>query len=163
MLSPDILRDYVIRETLEYLGDLSSSAINLLLGTAAQESHLGKNMKSGRLFGLYQISPTSHRAVWDKYLIHEPEMASQVRGLAGQHSFLKDPNNELIGNMKYATAIAWAMYKRHTSDLPDADDVKGLAECWYKYYPHHGIDYSSRNFVVSYYQLVHHLPVPVAA
>lgn len=163
MLSPELLRDYVIQDTLDYLGEFSPAAVNLLLGTAAQESRLGAQMQAGQLLGLYHISPTIHRHIWDKYLIDYPETASRVRGLAGQHSFLRNPNNELIGNLKYATAIAWMCYRRREIELPDPEDSRGLAMCWYRHYPDHGEQRDPQMFIISYFQLIKHLPVPAAA
>lgn len=164
MLSPELLRDYVIAETLDYLEEGCEAAVNLLLGTAAQESRLGTEMGNGKLFGLYQISAATHRSVWDKFLIHHPETASRVRGLAGQHSFLSNPHNELVGNLKYATAIAWMVYKRRREmSLPHPEDTRALAACWHHHYPHHGHACNPQMFITRYFQLVRHLPVPVAA
>lgn len=131
----DVLRCYVIRDTLCLLEENPSRAAeNLLLGTAAQESALGMLLKERRQLGLYHITPLAHRAVWDKYLVNFPELASKVRGLASQQAFLQDPHAELLSNLKYATAIAWMIYKRADKPLPAADDIRGLAKYWYKYF-----------------------------
>lgn len=134
LLSADQLRHLIIRETLKELGDWSQDRENLLLGTAAQESGLGKNLKEGRLAGIYHISPATHRAIWDKYLIKQPELASVIRGLAGQRSFLKDPHGELISNLKYATAIAWLIYKRTDKELPQGSSLEDLARFWHRHF-----------------------------
>ena len=162
-LSADFLLEHVIRETLDYLEEPHPAIANLLLGTAAQESRLGASMGTGRRFGLYCISPHSHRAIWDKYLINHPELASRVRGLAGQHSFLRNPHNELLGNLKYATAIAWMIYRRHAQPLPDADNIGQLADYWQRLYPHSDKNCAARDFVVSFYQQIYCLPVPAVA
>jgi len=130
----DDLRHLVIRDTLKYLGDWSEAAENLLVGTAIHESGLGFCLKDNRRLGIYHISPSGHRAVWDHYLVHHPELASLVRGLAGQHAFLTDPHGELLSNLKYATAIAWCIYRKAEEPLPEADDIAGLGRFWHRHF-----------------------------
>ena len=139
----------VIRTALKQLGDWSPAAENLLLGTALQESGRNARLREGRRLGIYRISPAAHRAVWDKYLVGDPELASRVRGLAGQHGFLCDPHGELATNLKYATAIAWMIYRRHGHDLPDAEDIAGLARHWHRHF-HSRPSGSAEDFVSSY-------------
>ena len=139
----------VIRTTLKQLGDWSPAAENLLLGTALQESGRNARLREGRRLGIYRISPAAHRAVWDKYLVGDPELASRVRGLAGQHGFLCDPHGELVTNLKYATAIAWMIYRRHGRELPDAGDIAGLARHWHRHF-HRRPSGSAEDFVSSY-------------
>ena len=130
----DEFRQLIVRNTLKAIDEWAPVHENLLLGTAAQESDLGRNLKCGRLLGIYHISPNTHRAVWDKYLLHYPELASRVRGLAGQHSFIHDPHGELVSNLKYATAIAWLVYKRSQKALPEESDIAGLAKYWHRHF-----------------------------
>lgn len=135
LFSADDLRCYVIRDTLHLLGEPSSAAAeNLLLGTAAQESAMGLYMKERRHLGLYHITPLTHRAIWDKYLVHTPDLASKVRGIASQKGFLQNPHGELLTNLKYATAIAWMIYRRTGKPLPAADDLYGLAAFWHRHF-----------------------------
>lgn len=132
--SAEEIRHLVVRETLRELNDWSLCNENLLLGTAAQESGLGAKLKEGRMAGIYHISPAAHRAVWDKYLIHKPDLASIVRGMAGQRSFLQDPHRELVTNLKYATAIAWLIYKRSGQQLPEESTPEQLAKFWHRHF-----------------------------
>ncbi|MBV1930188.1 MAG: hypothetical protein KUG71_00610 [Porticoccaceae bacterium] len=159
--SANELRHFIIRETLKELGDWSLDRENLLLGTAAQESGLGQNLKEGRLAGIYHISPAAHRAVWDKYLINQPELASTIRGLAGQRSFLKDPNGELISNLKYATAIAWLIYKRTDKELPQRSSLEDLARFWHRHF-HTRASGQIEDFVISFRGMVLSTPSLVA-
>lgn len=134
LFAADEFRQLIVRDTLRSIDEWEPVHENLLLGTAAQESSMGQSLKCGRLLGIYHISPNTHRAVWDKYLLHHPELASRVRGLAGQHSFIRDPHGELISNLKYATAIAWLIYRRAEQALPADDDVPGLARYWHRHF-----------------------------
>lgn len=124
------LRQYVIVPTLNKLGCQSLAAANLLLGTAATQSQLGFHLREQRGIGLYGVDTDAHRNVWDQYLAYDADLASQVRGFASQHEFLKAPDIELATNLCYATAIAWMRYQQAGIRLPLADDVIGLARCW---------------------------------
>ncbi len=127
------LRSYVIQPTLEYLGESSEAAENLLLGTAAQESELGFHLQQGAKnqgIGIFQISPEQHRSIWDNYLVRDPDLASKVRGLASQREFLTHPDAELATNLSYATAIAWMLYRQQGVPLPAAGDITAMAERW---------------------------------
>ncbi len=161
IFTADDLRHWIIRDTLNYLDDYSPAAENLLLGTAAQESGLGIRLHHRRRLGIYHLTAATHKAVWDKYLIHFPELASQVRGIAGQHSFLDNPHGELISNLKYATAIAWMVYRRSEKPLPKADDTFGLAGFWHRHF-HPGPVASIKHFVRNYRELVESSKLAIA-
>ncbi|AOS97399.1 hypothetical protein AUP74_01969 [Microbulbifer aggregans] len=151
----DELRLLVIRPTLKHLRAWSAGMENLLLGTAAQESQLGFHLKQGRRHGLgiYQIQPHTHREIWDDYLIGHPALASKVRGLASQRDFLDHPHSELTTNLRYATAIAWLIYRAADADKVAEDDVPTMARLWHQHF-HHGPAASQRDFEQSYAQLV---------
>lgn len=136
----------VIRTTLKQLGDWSPAAENLLLGTALAESGDDARLRCGRRLGIYRISPAAHRGIWDRYLIDHPDLASRVRGLAGQHGFLRDPHGELATNLKYATAIAWMRYRQRRVTLPEPADVAALAHCWLRCF-HRRADARSDDFI----------------
>ena len=161
IFTADDLRHLVIRDTLHYLNDWSLAAENLLLGTAAQESGFGGGWNKGRRMGLYHITPAMHRAVWDKYLIHNPQLASEVRGMAGQHSFLRAPHGELVTNLKYATAIAWMVYRRSDQQLPEANNLVALGKFWHRYF-HPKAEGTVADFVKNYQLLVQENEMAVA-
>ncbi len=131
------LMQLVILPTLGYLGVESEAASKLLLGTAAQESKLDPFCNCGQGIGIYQITSQQHRAAWDEYLAFRPDLASSVRGLASQHQFLKNPDQELLLNLAYSTAIAWIIYLQADCQLPEADDIDALSECWENSFCHH--------------------------
>ncbi|MCW8196484.1 hypothetical protein F6455_16945 [Proteobacteria bacterium 005FR1] len=148
------LRSFVIKPTLEYLGEhgeRAHAAENLLLGTAAQESQLGFHLrlKRTRGLGIYQITPQIHINIWDRYLIDYPDLASSIRGLASQHEFLAHPHAELATNLSYATAIAWMVYRRTNRTLPEADDVLGLGKIWHRHFPHRSAE-TAEDFAATY-------------
>ena len=133
------LRDWVITTTLDELElnwptERFDAARELLVATAAQESGLGYQMQSGRRLGIYQISPSLHKSIWDNFLIDNPDMASRVRGMAGQHSFLINPHGELLTNLKYATAIALMIYLRCGEAFPRKHDLMAMAIFWHRHF-----------------------------
>ncbi|WP_445939172.1 hypothetical protein, partial [Pseudomonas sp.] len=121
------LSQYVIRPTLLYLGRHSNAAEALLLGAAASQSGLGSALDDKHGHGLYRIAALRHQQLWDQHLALDPDLASQVRGLASQHAFLAAPHLELTVNLRYATAIAWMLIEAEHRELPAADDLLGMA------------------------------------
>ncbi|MHA1447880.1 MAG: hypothetical protein ACTSP4_00470 [Candidatus Hodarchaeales archaeon] len=128
------LKKYIVEPTCKELGMYSESAVNLLLGTAAQESHLGtyiKQIGGGPALSIYQIEPATERDVWDNYMKYHDDIKEKIS------KFIIIPLSgvdNLIGNLFYATAIARLLYSRHIEALPRADDISGLAIYWKKYY-----------------------------
>ena len=152
------LSNLVIRPALNHLGepnDRVQIAEKLLLGTAAQESGLGFHLKETRTHGLgiYRITPKTHINVWDKFLVHQPDLASAVRGLASQQEFLVNPHAELATNLSYATAIAWMIYRRADKALPEGGNIESLGRYWARYY-HHKPKASANEFVQNYKRYV---------
>ncbi len=111
-LSPQELREMIIRPTLISLDKYSQAAENLLMAIALVKQEHGhrQDNRCTKNYGIFQIDVPSHQRVWDKYLAFNPELASKIRGLASQREFLKHPHLELATNLSYATAIAWALH-----------------------------------------------------
>ncbi len=133
-LSSTSLNQFVIQHTLKAMGICSKAIENLLLGTAAAQENLMSQSEISTGMGVYGISKETHCRLWDDYLALDPDLASEVRGLASQHEFLKHPHIELATNLAYATAIALMIYKRSGVILPHPDDVEGLALCWAEHF-----------------------------
>lgn len=151
------LQHWIIRPTLEFLGDYSPLAEQLLLGTAAQESHLGLHCFAQHTqgMGLYRITQNTHRAIWDEYLIQYPELASRQRGLASQQQFLSDPERELITNLAYSTGIAWMIYRRAGINTQGNGELNLLAHLWSEHFDNGtGVVRTSDAFVQTYLSMV---------
>ena len=157
----DELRLFVVRPTLKQLRAWSPGMEALLLGTAAQESELGFHLKQGRRhgMGIFQILPSTHRQIWDKYLINFPPLASKVRGLASQRDFLQHPHAELATNLRYATAIALLIYRAAGVDSVESENLPKMAKLWKKHF-HHGPSARLRDFVDSYCKLINPSETP---
>lgn len=126
----------VIRPTLKKLGIYTDSFEQLLIGTAAAETGIGLHLAQPghEGLGVYLITPTQHRQVWDNYLAFHPELASLIRGCASQQLFLEHPDQELAFNLQYATAIAAAIYLQAMGEPPQLLNSTQLANLWQRYY-----------------------------
>lgn len=152
------LKEQVIEPTLKYLNGYTPAAVNLLLGTAAVETQLkplefynSGVEKSG--IGLFNISRQRHIDIWDQFLAFDPDLASQVRGLASQRTFLTNPHTELGTNLSYATAIAWCIYKRSNLIIENGA-TKSLASYWNEHYRQEESDYNLYDFHKRYNSLI---------
>ena len=145
------LSQHVIRPTLLYLGRHSIAAEALLLGAAASQSGLGSALDDKHGHGLYRIGAQRHQKLWDQHLALDPDLASQVRGLASQHAFLTAPHVELTVNLRYATAIAWMLIEAEHSELPDADDLLGMAQIWRRVFKPHG---RNKDFIAAWQRCI---------
>ncbi|MCG8669653.1 MAG: hypothetical protein MI867_09610 [Pseudomonadales bacterium] len=147
------LLELIIRPTLKSLGVNNPIAERLMLGTAAVQSNLGFFLQSQRGIGLFGISSEIHQSIWDEYLAFQEDLASNVRGFASQHEFLKAPNTELASNLRYATAIAWMIYQRADIDLSKLKTDQDLAQCWYEFFAQKSAHQSPSSFIAQVQQI----------
>jgi hypothetical protein len=99
------------------------AAVNLLLGTAAQESHLGTYLKQqgGPAIGVFQMEPATFNDIRDRFKAHHPELAAREAW-------------ELEFDLRLAIIMARLKYRSIRSPLPDANDVTALALYWKAHY-----------------------------
>lgn len=145
------LRDHVIKPTLDHLNMWSQSAENLLLGIAAQESHMGtflKQLGSGPALGIYQMEPATEKDIWDNFLKYRPSLMVRVVDLAP--SVLNAVGSSLIMSLSYATAMARIHLYRDSEPLPNAYDVQGMAAYWKRVYNTHLGAGTEEEFIANY-------------
>lgn len=138
MLDPTQFRLGVIRPVLEALAPeipYSRAAECLLIGTAAQESRLKylRQLNGGPALGLYQVEPKTFAWLWDDWLSRRPALKEKFRAFVGDWRVVL-PEEELVGNLYFSTAICRLRYWVAPERLPDADDVRGLAGYWKRHY-----------------------------
>ena len=151
-LDPFEFRDRIIRPTLHIFGAKfeTDAAVNLLLGTAIQETNLDhlKQLAGGPAAGLYQIEPATHEDLIKTYFfqglpseIIGRQNAERRRRRALYFSVLDMFRSQvpaavlqLEGSLFYQTAVARFIYWRVPKALPDADDIPGLAAYWKKWW-----------------------------
>ncbi len=118
---PD-LRDYVIIPTLKELGMYSPAAVNLLMGTAVQESKLTYLKQiGGPALGIYQMEHETYLDIWRNYLEYKPQIIWHLE---------EEISEQMVYDLAYATIMARIHYWRRPEPLPDKDDVEGLAKYW---------------------------------
>jgi len=130
-MSKEQLRQ-LITETLNEIGLLSNGAIDLLMGTAAQESRLGyyiKQVGKGPALGIMQMEPGTfrHHVKWLKS--RGDDLQYKILGACNMVAFEED---SLRFNIKFSIAMARVHYYRRPESLPS--NLKGMAEYWKKYY-----------------------------
>lgn len=134
MLNVAQLRDFVIKPVLQHLDAHSRAAEMLMLGTALVESDLYhlKQLGAGPGLGIYSMEPATELFLLNDYLPNRrPNMLGKVRA----HLVPGVPTTEqLIWNLKYATAMARVKYLSIPTALPEANDLEGLALYWKQFY-----------------------------
>ncbi|WP_286155804.1 hypothetical protein [Parabacteroides goldsteinii] len=130
-MNKDELRK-LIAETITQMGYYSPQATELLLGTCAQESHLGKyriQLGGGPALGIMQMEPNTFGDICERYLKGKKELKEKVMQIAGVEYL--EPNN-LIENDQLAICFARLHYLRLKEAIPT--DLPGWARYWKKYY-----------------------------
>jgi hypothetical protein len=118
---------YIIRPTLADLGLYSVQAGNLLLGTAMVESGLKyvRQLGGGPALGVYQMEPATYHDIFRNYLDYRPALRTKVK-VYGNYE------GDLVGNLKYATALARIHYLRVPDAIPTkATYMAGYHKRWY--------------------------------
>jgi len=122
----------LIDETLKEIGLHSKDAVNLLMGTCAQESHLGEYIKQikGPALGIFQMEPATFVDIIDNYLYYHPvkRMAKIIAVCKASHISPED----LRWNLKLSICFARIHYLRVPEKLPNS--IEGYAAYWKKYY-----------------------------
>jgi hypothetical protein len=135
MIESTHLRTYVIEPVLRDAQLHSEAAVNLLLGTAAQESHMGTYFAQirGPAVGIFQMEPATHDDIWGNFLKYKDAKpyTKLLNNLASPYSHRAEI---LFWNLRYAALMCRVHYLRKPGALPDADDIRGLGEYWKKHY-----------------------------
>ena len=136
-INPKQLRELVIIPTLQYLNPVipySIEAVDLLCMTAAHESLNGTYLKQikGPALGIYQMEPATHDDIWDNFLSHRKILSQLVSGF---------DLDELVTDLKYATAMARVHYYRVPEALPKRKDTGPDSD-----YIYHLAKYAKRHY-----------------
>lgn len=129
--NPVDLQLYIVRPVLKQYNLWSLAAENLLMGTAAQESHCGKwikQMEGGPARGIYQMEPRTYLDIIQKVV---PKY-EHIIGMAVS-DFCPNPD-VLIYDVRIATLMCRLQYVRFKEKLPAHHDLPKLARHWKQYY-----------------------------
>jgi len=127
-LDPSQLKALIVGPVLQAMGLYSTSAVNLVTGTALAESKAAYLVQSGGgpALGLWQMEPATHDDCWVNFLDFFPDAAFT---LALEAMLTKDiPSvQQLVGNLRYACGMARIRYYRASPPLPNAKDAAALS------------------------------------
>lgn len=151
------LRDVIIKPVLTALGMNSLSAVNLLLGTAAQESQMGHYIVQQKIgfkggIGIYQMQKPAFEMVWDRLIYSNPAMLARMRLLLNYNG--KPPAERMASDIALATAMTRLYYYAINTALPEADDIVELAMYWKKFYNSPIGKGTEQQFVDNYHRYV---------
>lgn len=122
-------RDQIIVPALRDLGMLSAAAVNLLLGTCAQESHFCEiglvQRGGGPALGPYQMEPPTFHDTWDRAPATVRPIVLRFVPDNGLVNGRPDPRL-MVTDLRFATMIARIKYRLAPPALPAADDQDGL-------------------------------------
>lgn len=130
-MRPQSLQDYIIKPTLMYLGNYSSAASQLILATAAQETHclegFGVQQDGGPAMGLTQVEPATEQDVLNRIskgqrLLLEKLTLQETTEIENMH-----------GNLYYQVALTRLKYWLVPAALPAFNDIEGM---WLYYKKH---------------------------
>lgn len=132
-MNPDHVREFVIRPVLLKLKLYSEAAEDLLLYTAAHESQFKALQQGGGgpAQGLYQMEPRTASDIWRNYLAYNNKLREEVLSFTFHALRI---NQQMQGNLCYATAMARIHYLRVSAPLPRAGDMEGYAAYWKEHY-----------------------------
>ncbi|SDP66998.1 hypothetical protein [Desulforhopalus singaporensis] len=152
MYDPEKLRQ-IIRTVIDEMGMWSQAAEELLLGTVAHESALGRwtHQIGGPALGIYQMEPATLIDIYDSYLKYRPEKLK----LTKQITSVDSPDlNRLQYDPVYSTAMARLHYRRIKDPFPEAHNIVGLAEYWDKHFNRNPRKGTTAQFLENYHVLV---------
>jgi len=134
MINTPQLREYIIKPALSKLNVYSKDAEELLVFTCAAETNGGEYVHQiqGPALGIYQCEPATYHDMWRNYIVHRSRlmmifsMQFQTNGVP--------PEERVIYDLQYASAICRAHYMRVPEKLPDGRDEEALWKYYKKYY-----------------------------
>lgn len=137
-MNADQVRMLVVRPALERLAALTTcrytqAAENLLMGTAATESNMGRYIRqypTGPACGIFQIEPATAESIMENYVRYRPEFKAAVDYLSTGEPLAQ----QLVTNLSLQVIIARLVYYPKTQPLPDATDLHGLGAYWKKHF-----------------------------
>lgn len=144
----------LIERTLKNMELYSESATNLLLGTAAQESHFGtylRQLGGGPALGVFQMEPETEIDIWNNYLryrISRDIMVTRIAGVTGPSVAA------LEANLIYQIVMARLHYKRIKDPFPPPKDIDGLARYWDQHYNRNPLAGTEEEFIENYKKYV---------
>lgn len=134
MLNIEQFRELIVKSTLNDLQLYSKNAEELLIFTCATESMGGTYLKQikGPALGIYQMEPNTYNDIWQNYL--KFNMSIVMKFMTSFHVAFMPPEERMIYDLRFATAMARFHYRRVDEPLPPHDNIGAIWEYYKKYY-----------------------------
>lgn len=123
----------LISDTLDEINLYSEDAVNLLMGTSAQESLFGtylKQLKSGPALGIFQMEPNTYNDIVNNYLRYKIDLLNDIQDSC--QCEVENNSEALVWNIKLAICMARVHYLRVKEALPA--DLSAYAKYWKNHY-----------------------------
>lgn len=123
----------LIINTLKNIGLYSSNAVELIMGTFAQESNFKhtRQLGGGPALGYGQMEPATFNDIVLNYLRYKPELMGKIMKACGVVTLNAD---DLVENKTLAICMSRVHYLRVKEPLPSHKDVWAMGEYWKQYY-----------------------------
>lgn len=128
------LRTYIVEPVLRYLDPVipfSEGAVELVMGTAAQESALSHIDQlapgPGPAYGFWQMEAATHDDLWRNFIDRRAPLQALMVGLLALWPSRID---QLRSNVAYAAAMCRVHYRRAPQAIPPPDDIAALGRMW---------------------------------
>jgi hypothetical protein len=127
-------RELIIKPALNDLVLYSPEAEELLVFTCAVESLGGSYLKQvkGPALGIYQMEPRTYNDIWQNFIMKHSSLMMKLH--SSFNLVFIPPEDRLVYDLRFATAIARIHYERFKEKIPDAKDIEGIWEYYKKYY-----------------------------
>lgn len=146
------LRELIVRPALKEIDLWSEAAENLLMGTAAVESSMGRFLRqtpTGPARGIYQMEEATFKDLTNYLLNRRSDLMVKI---CFTWNYKKWPKFEsIIWDLKFATAMARIRYIVVPDPLPeDYVNTAHLGEYWDQFYNRNPYDGTVADFIKRY-------------
>ena len=119
--------------TLKGIGLHSTNAVELIMGTFAQESNFKyvRQIGGGPALGYGQMEPVTFNDIVINFLRHKPELMGKIMKISGVLTLEPDM---LLENKTLMICMTRIHYLRISAPLPSYKDVWAMAEYWKQWY-----------------------------
>lgn len=127
-------RECIIKPALMDLQLYSVDALELLVFTCAVESNGGTYLKQikGPALGIYQMEPATYNDIWQNYIKFRPKLALILS--SNFDAMRMPPEDRMVYDLRYATAMARLFYLRANEPLPAFNDENAIWDYYKIYY-----------------------------
>lgn len=134
MLNINQFRELIVKSSLNDLMMYSEDAEELMVFTCATESLGGTYLAQvgGPALGIYQMEPLTYNDIWQTYINQDPKL--NLKMIMHFHCNKMPPEEWLIYDLRFATAMTRLLYSRIKEPLPSAKDVDAIWAYYKKYY-----------------------------